>query len=241
MKQVYNPWPLGQLPEHLQRPEIKQLREKGYDIGDARDAIDLFEEKVAKYTGAKYAISVDNCTDALFLILKYTWKTTIFNTIEIPSKTYVSVPQSILQAGFDVRLDRDTLWRGMYRLRPFEIYDSAARFTKDMYIKDSSMALSFQIKKRIPIGKGGMILTDDIQAYNWYKKARYEGRDLSVAYDKDDFTMMGWNMYMCPEDAARGVLLFDEITQNGELELEDMWGSENYPDLSEKNVLKNWE
>ncbi len=45
-----------------------------------------------------------------------------------------------------------------------------------MYIPKSYMALSFHIKKQLPIGKGGMVLTDDKKAYEWFKKARYEGR-----------------------------------------------------------------
>ena len=29
-------------------------------------------------------------------------------------------------------------WQGIYHLKPYPIYDAAKRFTKDMYIKDSS-------------------------------------------------------------------------------------------------------
>ena len=42
------------------------------------------------------------------------------------------------------------------------------------------MGLSFHIKKQLPIGKGGMILTDDQQAVEWFKKARYEGRSEKI-------------------------------------------------------------
>ncbi len=31
----------------------------------------MFEEEMAHYTGAKYAVSVDSCTNALFLCCKY--------------------------------------------------------------------------------------------------------------------------------------------------------------------------
>ena len=33
--------------------------------------VDIFEKKIAEYAGSKYAVSVDNCTNALFLCLKY--------------------------------------------------------------------------------------------------------------------------------------------------------------------------
>ena len=42
-----------------------------YKLSDPWDVVDLFEKKVAEYAGSKYAVSVDNCTDGLFLCLKY--------------------------------------------------------------------------------------------------------------------------------------------------------------------------
>lgn len=235
---MYNSWPLGKLPLEFQRPEIQQLKDNGYIINDPRDVIELFESKIADYTGAPFAVSVDNCTDALFLVMKYNYRNALVPKTKIPSKTYVSVPQALLQAGFEVEFE-DIEWKGLYQLKPFNIYDSAARFTKDMYIQNSEMALSFQIKKRLPIGKGGMILTNSKFAYEWYKRARYEGRDLTVPYDKEKFDMIGWNMYLSPEDCARGILLFDMLTKEQQ-NFDDMWGSENYPDLIEKDVLNKW-
>ena len=47
------------------------LREQGYFIDDPWDVVDTFEKKVAAYAGAKLAVSVDSCTNALFLCLKY--------------------------------------------------------------------------------------------------------------------------------------------------------------------------
>ena len=42
------------------------LVEQGYKINNPWDYVRIFEEKVAKYAGSKYAIALDNCTDALF-------------------------------------------------------------------------------------------------------------------------------------------------------------------------------
>ena len=33
--------------------------------------VKMFEEEIAAYTGAKYAVTVDSCTNALFLVCKY--------------------------------------------------------------------------------------------------------------------------------------------------------------------------
>ena len=64
---------------------------------------ETFEQTVAEYTGAKYAVAVDNATNALFLCLKYL---KIKNEeITIPSRTYLSVPCTIIQTGNKVKFD----------------------------------------------------------------------------------------------------------------------------------------
>ena len=115
---------------------------------DPRNAIvkqyvQMFEEELAAYTGSKYAVSVDSCTNALFLVSTYLK----VKKVTIPSQTYLSVPMSIMQAGGEVVFDKSfktNSWQGIYQLKPYPIYDAAKRFTKDMYIKDSFMCLSFQ-------------------------------------------------------------------------------------------------
>ena len=172
--------------------------------------VQLFEEEVADYTNAPYAISVDNCTNAIFLCLKYLkHKFSLKNETEvtIPSKTYLSVPQSIIHAGFSPVFDtkeETNNWKGIYYLNPLPIIDSAKRFTSNMYISGTFMCLSFHIKKHLKIGKGGMILTDDPEAVIWFRKARYEGRSEKL-YHEDDIDMLGWNMYMTPQQASHGL------------------------------------
>ncbi len=178
-----------------------------YGLNDPWDIVDLFEKKVAKYAGSKYAVAVDNCTNAIFLCLKYLKNEG--NTITIPARTYVSVPCTIINAGCKVKFE-DIEWTGAYQLKPTNIYDSAVRFKKNMYIPGTYYCLSFHIRKHLPIGKGGMILTDDPDAVEWFKIARYEGRHYSVPYKDDKFTMIGWNMYMSPEQAAKGLELFEK-------------------------------
>jgi dTDP-4-amino-4,6-dideoxygalactose transaminase len=233
MKCKYNAWPLGLLKKEFQRPELDLLKEKGYEFDDAREVTSIFEKKVAEYAGSKYAVAVDSCTNALFLALeyfKYIHRCTI--DISIPSHTYISVPQSILHAGFGLKFD-DREWSGPYKLEPLNIYDGAVRFTKGMYIQDSIQCLSFQIKKVLPIGKGGMILCNDKDAYDWFIKARYEGRDITKKYDEDILEFIGWNMYQIPEDSARGILLMDMLPEVNK----DMADWTNYPSLSHQPVF----
>ena len=208
----------------------KLLENQGYEINDPWDVVDAFEKKVAEYAGSKYAVSLDNCTNALFLCLKYLnahgWLRT-GHTITIPSRTYLSVPGTIINAGCDVKFE-DIEWDGLYQLKPYTIYDSATRFRKGMYVKDSFQCLSFHMKKILPIGKGGMILTNSKKAYDWFKVARYEGRHIDRLYKDDTFDMIGWNMYMPPEQAAEGLELLEDISDFNE----DLETSGVHKDLS---------
>ncbi|MBL0309859.1 MAG: DegT/DnrJ/EryC1/StrS aminotransferase family protein [Bacteroidetes bacterium] len=168
--------------------------------------VQMFEEELANYCGSKYAVAVDSCTNALFLSCKYLK----VGEVTIPRRTYLSVPQSIIHAGGKVGF-RDEAWKGQYRLEPYPIIDSALRFTSGMYIKGTFMCLSFHYKKHIPIGKGGAILTDDLDAVAWFKKARYEGRS-QLSYWSDDIKELGWNMYMTPAEAAVGLSLMQNVS-----------------------------
>jgi dTDP-4-amino-4,6-dideoxygalactose transaminase len=195
--------------------------------------VQLFEEEVADYTSAPYAVSVDNCTNAIFLVCKYLQ----VKQVTIPSKTYLSVPQSIIHAGGEVIFDKreeTNNWSGIYQLKPYPIYDSAKRFTSDMYIPNTFMCLSFHIKKHLKIGKGGMILTDDLDAVKWFKKARYEGRSEKL-YHEDDIDMLGWNMYMTPQQASHGLSLMQNYPKN----VSDLGENNGYRDLTEFSVFKN--
>jgi dTDP-4-amino-4,6-dideoxygalactose transaminase len=194
--------------------------------------VQMFEEEISIYTNSPYAISVDNCTNALFLCCKYLE----VKEVTIPSKTYLSVPMSIINSGGEVIFDTSpetNHWTGVYQLKPYPIYDSAKRLTSNMYIPGTFMCLSFHIKKNLGIGKGGMILTDDLEAANWFKKARYEGRGEKY-YKEDNISSIGWNMYMTPQDAAHGLCLLQNYPQH-KSDQEELNG---YRDLTEFEIFK---
>merc|ERR1712000_729317 len=106
---------------------------------------------------------------------------------------YVSVPNSIIHAGGTIQF-RDYEWKGTYQLEPYPVWDCAKRFTSGMYQPATLMCISFQASKILGIGKGGMILTDDLDAYLWLKKARFNGRS-EVPLVEDSYDSLGWNMY----------------------------------------------
>jgi dTDP-4-amino-4,6-dideoxygalactose transaminase len=213
---------------------LEELMEQGYNIETPWDAVALFEEKVAEYAGSKYAVAIDNCTDALFLCLKYLKCDEKEQIITIPKKTYVSVPMTIHNAGCEFNFE-DLEWQGLYQLKPYPVYDSALRFTKGMYVQDSFQCLSFHRKKVLKLTKGGMILTNDPVAAEWFKTVRAKGRHphRDTLYTDEIFTEMGWNMYMPPEYAARGLLIFNQLPEHNN----DAGGSNLYHDLTKQPVF----
>ncbi len=185
--------------------------------------VDEFEQTIAELAGAKHGVAVDCCTNALFLCLKYINQTEI--PVTIPCRTYIGVPSSIRNAGYKVAFENID-WLGVYQLKPFPVFDGALRFKKNMY-RGGFHCLSFHIKKHLKIGRGGMILTDDKQARDWFRLARFNGRN-PVEHEHDIFKMIGWNYYMTNYDAARGLWLLSAMNVNSELvDIDPV-----YPDLS---------
>ena len=197
-----------------------------------------FEKALADYTGAPYVVTVDNQSNALFLALMY--ENVKGQEITIPARTYPSVPCEIIHAGAKVKFRpvKGKTLKGAYPLEPTNVWDSALRFTADMYIPGIHMCVSFTGPyKHFKLSKGGAILTDNHDAYLWFKRARYSGRR-ECSYHDDNLDMLGWNFYMMPELAARGMLLMNQFynmdgtkKHNTDLELP-------YPDLSQFKIYK---
>lgn len=230
----YKSWPLGKLKKKLQRHEPELLKKKGYKWKDPWDIVKLFEKKVAKFAGSKFAISCDCCSHGIFLVLKYL---NAKKTITIPKRTYISVPMQILHSGCRVKF-RDIHWQGAYRLDPYPIWDFAGRWSQGMFNGEFNI-VSFQIKKKIPIGRGGMILTNNRKAYNWLTKARYDFRNLNINYLKNKYEFLGWHYYMTPEDAARGILLMDMVS-NQSRDFNDLFTYLSYNDISNHKIFKKF-
>tara|TARA_R110002012_G_scaffold320587_1_gene544627 strand:+ start:245 stop:889 length:645 start_codon:yes stop_codon:yes gene_type:complete len=207
------------------------------------DITDEFEKELGYYTGAKHVVTVDNMSNALFLALYYEHyinKSLKMDTITIPSRTYPSVPCEIIHAGLKVgwkNVKGKTL-TGAYQLEGSNIWDSALTFTANMYKPKSHMCISFTGPyKHFKLSKGGAILTDDLKAYHWFRRARYSGRR-ECSYHDDNFDMLGWNFYMMPELAARGLLLMNQFyTPNGEKKHNSDL-TLPYPDLSKFKIYK---
>ena len=205
------------------------------------DITDEFERKLSEYTGAKYTVALDNQSNALFLALYYEHyinKSITSEHITIPSRTYPSVPCEIIHAGLKVKFKpvKGKTLKGSYQLEGSNVWDSALSFTADMYKSETHMCISFTGPyKHFKLSKGGAILTDNYDAYLWFKRARYSGRR-ECSYHNDNLDMLGWNFYMMPELATRGLLLMNQFynidgTKKHNIDLELP-----YPDLSKFEI-----
>lgn len=197
-----------------------------------------FEKALSDYTKAPYVVAVDNASNALFLSLYY--EKIEGKEITIPSRTYPSVPCEIIHAGGKVKFKQveGTTIKGAYQLEPTKVWDSALRFTYNMYITNTHMCISFTGPyKHFKLSKGGAILTDDYKAYLWFKRARFSGRR-ECSYHDDNLDLLGWNFYMMPELATRGLLMMSQFydfkgkpKHNNDLEIP-------YPDLSKFSIYR---
>jgi dTDP-4-amino-4,6-dideoxygalactose transaminase len=194
-------------------------------INNNDDFLDIFEQKLCDYTGAPYAVVVDRCTNAILLSLKYLNIT----SVSIPRWTYPSVPMTCINYGIDVTFNDDQ-WVGGYQLKGSNVYDRAVSFARDMYRPGQVQCLSFQQKKRLAIGKGGAILLDDADMYQTLRRMRCDGRDsrIHISQENPDNIIMGYHMNMSPDEAAKGILLLNQLSEDY-----TVGSAFDYPDISE--------
>lgn len=214
-----------------------------------------FEQAVAEYAGAPYCVAVSSCTMALLLAIAYHLRELPLRdrpwvgrpVIDIPRRTYVSVPMSIIHAGARPTF-RDENWQGAYRLNPLPIYDSARRLRSNMYswssrwsdrnenapsLNDEMVCLSFHWSKILGIQQGGAILHSSKEADAWLRRARFDGRTENVAPKDDTFSFAGWHAYMSPEIAAEGLVRLSFLPDDNPDLLND-----DYPDLSQMECFR---
>lgn len=198
-----------------------------------------FEAALCEYTGAPYAVALDNCCSALLLCLEYERLRNVeLSEVYVPKGTYPGVLMEIINAGGKIKFYNEPYRKyltGAYQLAPYPIWDSALRFTSDMFLTGQMMCLSFTGPyKHLKLGKGGAILLDDEHAYKWLKKARYSGRAECSYHDDnfDDFPVVGHNFYMMPEIASRGLLLMGQFYNVDGSKKSNPDLSLPYPDLS---------
>jgi len=192
------------------------------------DTIAKFEEQVAEYFGAPYAIAVDSCTHGVELCLRYTKAT----KIGVPKNTYLSIP--FLANKLSIRREwKDENWSNYYYLTD-NVVDAAVLWKGDSYVAGTFMNLSFQYQKHLSLGRGGMILTDDKAAAVQLKKMSYDGRLPDTPWRQQNIDTIGYHYYMTPETAQLGL---DKLPAAKETPPRQ-WTVSDWPDLTQMDVFK---
>lgn len=191
-----------------------------------------FEKLIANFYGAPYAVAVDCCTHAIELCLRLETK---FKLYTVPKHTYLSIPMTFEKLGTDnyPYTFTDEQWEDYYYIGNTNIIDAAVYWKQNSYIPGTKMCLSFQHKKHLSLGRGGMILLDNYDDYVTLKKLSYDGRLPDIPWAEQDIDIMGYHYYMTPETAQTGIYRFcvAEITEPRK------WSYQDYPDLSKMKVF----
>lgn len=190
--------------------------------------VEEFEQKIATFYNAPYAVAVDCCTHAIELCLRLTKP----NQVTCPTHTYLSVPMTFEKLGLNWEfVDND--WKDYYYIGHTDIIDAAVYWKHNGYIPGTKMCLSFQFKKHLNLGRGGMILLDNEEEAVLLRKMRYDGRLDNIPWMEQDVDTMGYHYYMTPETAQTGIYRFATV----ETKEPRKWTYQDYPDLSKMKVF----
>ncbi len=204
------------------------------------------EQEFAKFSGAKFGIATNGCTMALYLVLKR-MNLKPSDEVIVPSFTWSATAAAVINAGgrpvfgdidpdswcLDPKDVKKKITKRTKLVIPVHyagraakgfanfpvpvMYDSAHRIERNGFDGVTS-CYSFYAMKNMTTVRGGMILTNDKEAADWYLKAvhgglakdtfsRYQGTkkitaDASSFYY--DVEMPGWNFDMTDVEAAIG-------------------------------------
>jgi dTDP-4-amino-4,6-dideoxygalactose transaminase len=171
-----------------------------------------FEQRLAEYTGAPYAVLTDGCTHALELCFRLDRIT----YTEFTAFTYISIPQLMHKLNITYQLQSDYWYTvGEYHFRGTNTWDSARRLEPGMYRPGQKQCVSFGHGKPLQLGKCGAILLDSKAEYLALSRMRSDGRDLSIVPWQDQISFDEGYHY-CPtlETCQLGLEQLPKITKH---------------------------
>lgn len=235
---------------------------------NVHDITKEFEKAICEYTGAPYCVAVDSASNAIDMCLLYSGVKNIDITIpsntypSVPAEIKLSgnnvvfdnLHESLRELNEQEKQYFINFYKsnnkpenlalnikmltGAYQLKPLPIWDSALRFTADMYLKDQFQVLSFTGQwKALKTCKGGAILTDSKEAYLFFKRYRFSGRN-ELSYHLDYFDCLGKNYYLHPVFATIGLQFIDSFRNFDGSKKDNPDLILPYPDLSQMPAYK---
>lgn len=188
--------------------------------------VNQFEQQIANFFGATYAVSTDCCTHAVELSLIYTKA----KSASVPTHTYLSIPMTMNKLNLDWAWKEEE-WTNYYYVTN-NVIDAAVLWKPNSYIQGTLMCVSFQYRKHLSLGRGGVILCDNYQSYNDLIKLGYDGRHRDAPWAEQDISSAGYHYYMTPETAQLGL---DKLPNAIATEPKE-WSWKDYPDLRSMSV-----
>tara|TARA_Y100000310_G_scaffold144759_1_gene144019 strand:- start:453 stop:1043 length:591 start_codon:yes stop_codon:yes gene_type:complete len=193
------------------------------------EVVKEFEQKIANFYGAPHGVTIDSCTHAIELCLRYK----DIKKFTVPPNTYPSIPNLAQKIGIEFEWEEQD-WKDYYYLGGTNIIDAAVLWKENSYIPGTLMCLSFQFKKHLSLGRGGMILTDDYDAAHELTLMSYDGRIPNVPWTEQNISTMGYHYYMTPETAMLGLDRLERAIQTEPKE----WDVSEWPDLRNMDIFK---
>ena len=99
------------------------------------------------------------------------------------------------------------------------------------------MCISFQFRKHLALGRGGIILTDNKESALELKKMSYDGRLPDVPWREQNIETMGYHYYMTPETAELGLKKLPDAIKNEPTQ----WTINDWPDVSKMKIFNKIE
>ena len=186
-----------------------------------------FEKEIAEFFGAPFAVAVDCCTHGVELCLRLKK----IQKIKVPKHTYLSIPMLADKLNIDMEWT-DEKWQDYYYLAD-NIIDAAVLWKPNSYVPGTYMSVSFQFRKHLSLGRGGVILFDKEKDYDTLKRMSYDGRSPDESWSIQNIKTIGYHYYMTPETAELGLKKLPEAINKEPKQ----WVYTDWPDLTKMDIF----
>ncbi len=158
-----------------------------------------FEQKIAAYVGAKYAVGVNSATSAIFLSLLNKKV-----TVNIPSVIPPVVVNAIITSGNKYTFNDNVQWVGdsyiLHNFGNYKIIDSAQKLQKNQFKKECNeqdlLIFSFYPTKPVGSCDGGIIVSNDKSKIDFIRELSFNGMSYAENNWERKIKMPGYKMYM---------------------------------------------
>lgn len=158
-----------------------------------------FEQRFAEYVGAKYAVSVNSATNAIFLMF--------LNknlTVDVPSMIPPVVLNALITSGNKINFVDDVNWIGgsytLHEFEDFKIIDSAQRVDLRQFEIEANendlMFFSFYPTKPVGSSDGGIIVSNDKEKIDYLRMLSFNGMSFAENNWDRKICMPGYKFYM---------------------------------------------